>query len=124
MKTGLTKIQDSAVHERGVFAAKDFEKEETIEECSYILLDSWKLVPPLKKYCHLVIEDGKPFPALVSGHGMFYNHSFNPNVTRSYCVQTRTFTFKAAKPIQQGEELFIDYGKKYQYKKFINGGPE
>lgn len=96
---------------RGVFATKNFVKDEIIEICPIIFLDDSEA-----KYCdptilgHYMYEwnhehDG----ALPLGYGLLYNHSFTPNAVYERDFANNQMLYKAIKNIKTGEEILINY---------------
>ena len=97
---------------RGVFAARQFEPEETIEVCPVIVLseaDARKLDNTgLYDYYFGWGKDGKG-AAIALGYGSLYNHSFSPNAVHHKNQATRAISVVAVKAIAPGEEIFIRY---------------
>eukprot|EP00392_Amoebophrya_sp_AT5.2_P000570 g571.t1 len=62
---------------------------------------------------------------VIMGFGSYMNHmgktSGKQNVESGYFVR-RFALFKAIRDIQEGEELFINYGKNYDYSRFLADG--
>jgi SET domain-containing protein len=97
---------------RGVFAGKPFRKGETIEVCPVILLprrQERKCVGEiLEKYIFHWPKDGH-VAAIALGYGSMYNHSPKPNAKFAPRFGTGDVVFKAARAIEVGEQIFIDY---------------
>ena len=96
---------------RGVFAEKDFKKDEVIEVCP--LLTDYK-----KNFVNSKIKDYtfkskfKPDQeVIVFGMCSMYNHSDNFNVAHNQDPENMIFT--AARDIKKGEELYVNYGSNY-----------
>lgn len=97
-------VKKSTIHGFGVFAEKNIRKGEKIEECYFIL--SICEDEPIVDY----IFDVKGKNALIFGYGSLYNHSDEPNADYFFNVKKKIATFKAARSIKKGEEIFISYG--------------
>ena len=96
---------------RGVFAEKDFKKDEVIEVCP--LLTDYK-----KNFVNSKIKDYtfkskfKPDQeVIVFGMCSMYNHSDNFNVAHNQDPENMIYT--AARDIKTGEELYVNYGTNY-----------
>lgn len=97
---------------RGVFAARRFEPDETIEVCPVIALseaDARKLdATGLYDYYFGWGEGGKA-AAIGLGFSSLYNHSSMPNAVHHKNAADRTISIVAIKSIAPGEEIFIRY---------------
>jgi len=91
----------------GVFAGKMIRKGEKIEEC-YIIITRGK-DKALEDYYFDV--NGKN--AILTGYGIIYNHSDEPNADYTLNLKKRIATIKAEQTIRKGEEIFISYGKNW-----------
>jgi SET domain-containing protein len=111
MKPDVT-IGHSEGRGRGVFAARRFEPNETIEVCPVIVLseaDARTLDgTSLYDYYFGWGKDGKA-AAIALGYGSLYNHSFSPNAVHHKNAADGTITIVAVKSIAPGEEIFIRY---------------
>jgi SET domain-containing protein len=128
---------------RGVFALRDIEVGETIEEVPVIRMpnrDVWWNVPDedLPTISHYVFAwhddekvyeegvqvGGEGWTALALGYASIYNHSEKPNAEFKY-IKEDALRFTAVKPIKKGEEITIHY---YQFTgdkpKFPKWAPE
>lgn len=96
-----------------VLAKTQFAKGEIVEIAPVIFvgLES-KAVPRLKDYI-FEIDKNKQIYGVVLGYGSLYNHSETPNITFAYNKSNRLMYFIAAKTINAGAELTINYGKDY-----------
>jgi len=94
----------------GVFAGKDLEKGESIETCPLIMIpvSQEKLISQtvLDKY---YFEYDKNYIVVVSGYGSLYNHSYHANAEYDFDYKKKVMILKAAKKINKGEEIFINY---------------
>lgn len=100
-------VKKSKTHGYGVFALKNIKKGEKIEECYMIIA---------KKYDTSVEDyyfDASGKNGLLTGFGMIYNHSDNPNADYVISLRKRLATFKAERAIRKGEEIFISYGDEW-----------
>jgi SET domain-containing protein len=104
-----TKVQNSRLHGRGVFATKKIRKGETIEVCPAIVVPKKKINhiknTPLADY-YFIWDNGDP--AIVLGNGSLYNHSYCPNAKYGK-YENNTITFTAIETINVGEEITVNY---------------
>jgi len=96
---------------RGVFAIKDFGKDEIIEICPVLCL-----TPTERKHCEKTLLAYYIYPwrstrgaAVVLGYGSIYNHSYSPNADWKQNFRDTTMVYRAIKPIKRGEEITINY---------------
>tara|TARA_Y100000385_G_scaffold187496_1_gene193807 strand:- start:97 stop:864 length:768 start_codon:yes stop_codon:yes gene_type:complete len=112
-------LDTSEISGRGVFAGKNFSKDEVIE-IVYFLAD--KMVEGRSAVADYII--GSNFEGnsnLMLGYASLYNHSDDPN--SQYLIhqfgldkissQSQFIKIKAKKDIKKGEELTISYGENY-----------
>jgi len=96
-----------------VLAKTQFAKGEIVEISPVIFVGpETKAVPRLKDYI-FEIDKLKQIYGVVLGYGSLYTHSENPNITFAYNSKNRQMYFIAARTINAGEELTINYGKDY-----------
>jgi hypothetical protein len=96
-----------------VLAKTQFAKGEIVEICPVIFVGfETKAIPRLKDYI-FEIDKNKGQYGVVLGYGSLYGHSPDPNITFAYNKENRQMYFIAAKTINAGAELTIDYGKDY-----------
>ena len=97
---------------RGMFAAKDFKKDEIIEVCPvYIIPEKdFELFEKTQftNYLFAWGEDDEGY-CVCLGYGSIYNHSFEPNIEFETDMKNMTIVFKALRDIAKGEELCSDY---------------
>lgn len=98
---------------RGVFTSVTREKEEIIEKACVIEMNVKEIEKcMLKDYIFL-----NPFQSkncfIVLGYGSLYNHSDEPNVHYYYDKALGMMIFEAIRKIEEHEELYICYGKKW-----------
>lgn len=105
IKIGKSKIESAGY---GVFAEESIEVDEIICECPMLedtsSRDDYYFSFNNKKYLPL-------------GFGLLINHSDNPNCRWQY--EGNTLKFFSIKNINKGEEIFYDYGRSYNYKKYF-----
>lgn len=93
-------------------AARRFAKDEVIERNPVIVIPAqdWPHISEtiVAKYC-FVWRDAKEESAVALGLGSLFNHSYRPNVTAHTDVPGRAIEFLAARDIDEGEELTINY---------------
>lgn len=117
------KIQQSSIHNQGVFATVDILDGEIVEIAPLLQL-GWRSQyhndPVIKNYmwsntsCNCNdCKTNSPIAYIPLGYGALYNHSDMPNTSVSINWSEQTVTFKATRTILANEELFIDYGKEY-----------
>lgn len=104
-------VKRTAKKDRGVFALKDFEEGEIIENCPVINITSKE-----RKHCEKTILNFYIYPwrstrsgSIVLGYGSIYNHSFNPNADWKQNFKTKRMVYRAIKPIKKGEEITVNY---------------
>lgn len=96
-----------------VIAKTQFAKGEIVEIAPIIFVGiEAKAVPRLKDYI-FEIDKNKQTYGVVLGYGSLYRHSETPNITFAYNSKNRQMYFIAARTINAGEELNINYGKEY-----------
>ena len=109
--TDLT-VQDSPSRGRGVFAARSFDRGETIEVCPVIVLseaDAARLDDThLYNYYFGWGPDGRE-AAIALGFGSLYNHADDPNAVYQKDQASGTIRFSALRAITVGEEIFVRY---------------
>jgi len=96
--------------ERGVFAAKNIKKGETIEVCPLILVpknDTANLTETILVTYFFYF--GKEKMALVLGFGSLYNHSYAPNAKYKINEKDQTITFTAIRNIKKDDEITFNY---------------
>lgn len=97
---------------RGVFAAKDFTKNEVLEVAPYIIdkdsaFNDYIFSSHLKDYTSII----------VLGYGSIYNHNDDPNVgyilmsDKDDNIDKMYFIYYAKRDIKKDEECKISYGK-------------
>jgi SET domain-containing protein len=117
-------VRYSPISGRGVFTKTKIEKGEVIESCHFLILEK-KFIDLDKKLQEYVFSwpknSSNAKSAIVFGFGSIYNHSRDNNVDWETDEKNNLFRFFAIKPIENGEEIFINYGLAYeQIVKTIN----
>ena len=106
-------LKDSPLHNLGDFSSQKIEKGEVIDICPFLSFpqSSKEKIPVFSNYafCYPRSENWTTH-ALVMGYGSYYNHSETPSVDWNTNEDDRTFVFFALRDINEGEELFINYG--------------
>ena len=106
-------LKDSPLHNLGVFSSQKIEKGEVIDICPFLSFpqSSKEKIPVFSNYafCYPRSENWTTH-ALVLGYGSYYNHSETPSVDWNTNEDDRTFIFFTLRDIDEGEELFINYG--------------
>lgn len=95
---------------RGVFALRDFQPGDLIEEAPVVVLkdDQYELLnhTALKDY---YFDWGPDECAIPLGYSLIYNHAEEPNAVVQRDRATATVAFIAARPIAAGEEILHKY---------------
>ncbi|MGC6518176.1 MAG: SET domain-containing protein-lysine N-methyltransferase [Candidatus Puniceispirillaceae bacterium] len=108
-------VKDSSIHGHGVFALAAIAAGETIERCTYLVIDDDDLQEANRLNDYLFNSPGAEGDyLLMMGHGMLYNHSKEgANASWEIDDDNRFVRFYATKDIQQGAEILHDYGDEY-----------
>ena len=97
---------------RGVFAVRDLEAGDVLEDCPVLEIprteEEWVTKSFLSDY---VFEWGPEFDrmAFVLGLGMMYNHSYEPNARYVHVQEMGLIRFVAIQRIKTGDEITINY---------------
>lgn len=103
----------------GVFTTQALEKNELVEECSYIAYGRPPGHTELNDYAfHMETPPGKPpveggYHTLVLGYGSLYNHSYQNNIIYYFDPERDLYLYHAAQRIEPWEQLFINYGENW-----------
>ena len=98
----------------GVFANKDYKKDDIVELNPYIeYVDNYT---GLEDYKFISPNDSSK-NVIVLGNGSMMNHNDKYNINYSKYEDKNFIQFIANKNINKGEELFINYGPYYEWKK-------
>jgi uncharacterized protein len=96
---------------RGVFATRHFDTGEAVEHCPTLELPADEVVGQLNDYV-FGSNNGEDEVILLLGYGMLYNHSSEPNCEYVQ-EEPRVIKFITLRPVEPGEELYIDYGEEW-----------
>ena len=116
MESAIKKIQvkDSSIHGHGVFAISAIPNGETIERCTYLVIDDDDLKEANRLNDYLFNSPGADGDyLLIMGHGMLYNHDDKANAAWEIDDDNRFVRFYATRDIAAGEEILHDYGREY-----------
>ena len=97
---------------RGVFAGRAFRKGEVIEVCPVVPLPRSQSKKCEDDALDLYVFEWprRGFPAaVVLGYGSLYNHSVDANATFTPRPVADVMVFRAARAIEPGEQIFVDY---------------
>ena len=94
---------------RGVFANKDYKKDDVIEICPTITEETSKFQGILKDY---IFKYDDKYSSLAFGFCSMYNHSDNYNALWTVLSKDQ-IKFYASKDIKKGEEILTSYGDGY-----------
>jgi hypothetical protein len=100
----------------GVFATKDFSKDETIEIVPFIKIDLKDADNILDCY---IFKNCSEYSSFALGYGNLYNHQDESNVAYKYDTEKNFLIYKVVKSVKKGDELFINYGVDYWVNKGI-----
>lgn len=94
----------------GVYALRDFKKNEVIEICPaiFIPIAQFEVLKKTKMFFYFFEYTNKEF-AVVLGYGSIYNHSYKPNSQYRFNFRKKVMVVRAIKRIRQGEEIFFNY---------------
>ncbi len=96
---------------RGVFTTRAYDEGEAVEHCPTLELPEDEVAGQLGDYV-FGSNEGEHEVLLLLGYGMLYNHSAEPNC--EYIQDDpRIITFVTIRPVEAGEELYIDYGEEW-----------
>lgn len=103
-------VKESLIHGLGVFALVDILKDELIEICPIILLDSddIKKIDETFLYNYYFSWENKQ-GAISLGWGSLYNHSYTPNAIYQKDFDNKKIIFRAIQDIKSGEEICVNY---------------
>lgn len=105
-------VRDAGPRGRGVFATRDFEEGETIEDCPVIEVPEAELPAlastVLSSYFFQWGGTGDE-GAVALGYGSLYNHTNDPNAMYVRKRAHKLLSFVALRPIAAGEEITVSY---------------
>ena len=105
-------IDQSEISGLGVFASKEIESGELIEEVPIILIPDEQLSDLSKtKLLDYYFAWGHGFTqaAIALGFGSLYNHSYTPNARYIKNLEGSTIQFVAIKKIEIHQEILVNY---------------
>lgn len=107
------RVYKSKLHGYGVFSTTDIRKGAIVDSCPFILLAGPLLNFPvaLQKYVYETETHNQYLLAL--GSGSLFNHSESASAYPEQDDEKRLMRYYAFRHIKAGEEITIDYGKRY-----------
>lgn len=105
-------LGESELQGLGVFAGRDFKKDETVEICPYLKIYKGHM----NDECEVgdyTFEFDDESEVLIQGYGSMYNHHKDNNIDYIYDEGDDMFEFVALRDIKKGEELTVNYGDDY-----------
>lgn len=108
----LTRIGVSPVHGRGMFATTAIRRGTVLEKGHVLPFADEQACDAQIIDLYAFDFDGKG-RCLVLGSASLCNHSDTPNVEVEIDETRSTYRLVAARSIERGEELFVDYGDEY-----------
>lgn len=108
-------IKQSNLHGYGVFATRDIQQDELIEECHTLIFEgSSHEITARELLSYVFAWREKPSAsALPLGYGSIYNHSKEHNATWHVDYDCKIIRFKALRNIKEGEEITVNYGAEW-----------
>ena len=97
-------VKESKVHGKGVFAAKDFRKDDVVLEWHPTILTKSRAHSLLARDRHYLYKVGRKY-LFMQPPERYVNHSCEPN------TQPKDYSDVAIKDIARGEEITSDYGE-------------
>lgn len=96
---------------RGVFTGRSILVGQIIEVCPVVVLSEGTVEAALGNLQMFVFKWGKAQDrlAIALGYGSLYNHSADPNAEFVPRYAKGEIEFRALRPIEAGEQIFIDY---------------
>jgi uncharacterized protein len=103
-------VAPSPRHGRGVFAARSFEPDETVERCPVVVCPATDEPHLAETALHgLYFAWADDDVALALGYGSLYNHSWEPNAQYETDFEAGVVSVYAFRPIAEGEEITFNY---------------
>ena len=106
-------VRQSGNMGRGVFAERDFSKDELIERCPVLVLAADQrplIIKTILAGYFFNWRSGSKVVAIALGYGSLYNHSRQPNAFYEQWLEKNQMDIVALRPIRRDEEIFINYG--------------
>jgi SET domain-containing protein len=109
-------VKGSPIHGMGVFAKENIKSGEIIENCHFTILEKpfFDIDKKLQEYVFAYPKINPTKSVVVWGYGSIYNHSKNNNADWISDEEKNVFTFFTIKDINEGEEIFTNYGEGYE----------
>jgi SET domain-containing protein len=105
-------VKNSNISGRGVFALKDFEEGELIELAPSLIDDCGNFRGKVGDYMTYSPGDGSKC-ALNMGYFNYYNHKDDNNANYYVDAEKECISVISTRPIENGEEIFVNYGGAY-----------
>ena len=108
----LIYVAISPIHGRGVFAQQAIKTGAIIEECPVIKMKLQELTVRkhmLLNYYAFMIDDKHEYTGIALGYGSLYNHAKDCSALYYYNKEKELMIFEAIKPIEQHQEITINY---------------
>ena len=102
----------------GVFANKNFAKDDIIEESPFLIIPT-KDISEKNQLINYIFKHDEDNSCLVLGYGSLYNHQDTPNIQYYYNDDKTRFKYIALRDIEKNEELCISYGLEYWINRSI-----
>lgn len=105
-------IKQSHLHGRGVFASRSFKPGAVIETAPVILLQQSDkdFLEATSLFSYYFLVNDKKIPVVLGlGYSSLYNHAGRANAVYTISIREAALIIKACKPIQQGEEITLNY---------------
>lgn len=103
-------VKDTQKYGRGIFAIRNIQKGEFIEEAPVIVIPikEWKVMMKKNILSNYVFRWDAD-KAIALGFGSLYNHSFTPNARYHTNIENQSIDFYAWEDIQENEEITVNY---------------
>jgi SET domain-containing protein len=103
-------IRRSERHRWGVFALRDIQKDEMLEEAPYFSVPCEEIdtAPSCRVYSYWLCDG---YMLIGTGCASLYNHSYEPNADYQVDKINEIIRHYAIKDIKAGEEIVINYGE-------------
>ena len=100
----------NTINSRGVFANKNFYKNDIIEICPCIKINN--LIYPEVPLENYTFKLNKKYSIVAFGYCSMYNHSNTPNALW-HIMNENQISIQIIKDIKKDEEIFVSYGDEY-----------
>ena len=100
---------------KGVFASKDYKKDDIVEECNLLLDNTDEITNTIiNDYSWSDDHNGEKVTIIpITGKCNMFNHSDNFSIDTSYDLNTKIMILRANTDIKEGEEMYNSYGDGY-----------